>query len=87
MPIAHDDSLRRGELCAAQRSLGSATEIPLRFVFLGFATLCLLGLGLGDPRVTQGSPKGHPSVTQGSPKRRIEQMLCLQQAWGNAGWG
>jgi len=25
-----------------------------------------LGLGLGDPRVTLGSPKRHPSVTQGS---------------------
>jgi hypothetical protein len=31
-----------------------------------------LGLGLGDPWVTQGWPKGHPSVAQGRPKRRIE---------------
>src|SRR5436305_8503268 len=30
-----------------------------------------LGLGLGDPWVTQGSRKGHPSVTQGRPKGRL----------------
>jgi hypothetical protein len=39
------------KFCAAQQSLDFAMEIPLRFVLLGVATLCLLGLGLGDPRV------------------------------------
>ena len=36
-------------------------------------------LGLGDPWVTQGWPKGHPSVAQGRPKRRFTKVLCLQQ--------
>jgi hypothetical protein len=35
------------------------------------ATLCRLGLGLGDPWVTQASPKGDPSVTHGSRKGRF----------------
>jgi hypothetical protein len=30
-----------------------------------------LGLGLGDPWVTQASPKGDPSVTHGSRKGRF----------------
>jgi hypothetical protein len=38
---------------------------PLHFVFFeDFATLCLLGLGLGRPRATQGSPKRHPREAQ-----------------------
>jgi hypothetical protein len=69
--------------------LGSATEIPLRFVFLGLRpSACLgLGLGLGGPRATQGPPKRHARVTQGSRKGRIEEVLCLQQAREKAGWG
>jgi hypothetical protein len=82
MPVAHDDGLRRGELCAAQRSLGSATGIPLRFVFLGLRPSACWDWDW----VTQGSPKGHARATQGSPKRRIEQMLCLQQTRKKAGW-
>jgi len=75
MPITHDDSLRRGELCTAQRSLGSATEIPLRFVFLG----------LQPPAywvwdwVAQGPPKGHAGATQAPRKRgpRVELNKCF----------
>lgn len=42
-------------------------------------TLSRLRLGLGDPRVTQGPPKGHPGVTQARPKGRFVQALCLQR--------
>jgi len=38
------------------------------------ATLCRLGLGLGDPWVTQGSRKGLPTVTQGPPKGRFDEV-------------
>jgi len=50
----------------------NATGLPLRFVFYeNCDPLPILGLGLGDPRVTPGSPKGHPSVTQAWPKGRM----------------
>ena len=46
-----------------------------------------LGLGLGHPRVTPGSPKRHPWVTHGSRLGRPEQVLCLQQKMKKAGVG
>jgi hypothetical protein len=59
----------------------AATGKPLRFVFLRAlrpsADLGLgleLGLGLGDPRVTQASRMGDPSVTQGKPERGFVEL-------------
>ena len=51
------------------------------------ATLCRLGLGLGDPSVTPGSPKRHPWVTPGSPLGRIAEVFCLQQELKKRGVG
>ena len=48
---------------------GSATEDSVAFRVLGqFATLCLLGIGIG-----LGWPLGGPSVAQGPPKRRARE--------------
>ena len=56
---------------------------PLRFVFfVDFTTLCLLGLGLGHPWVSQGSRKGLPGVMQGSPKRQIVEVSLLATKHG-----
>jgi hypothetical protein len=57
-PLAHDDNLKCGD-CA-----------PHGF---SFATLCLLGLGLGvgHPWATQAPPKGHARATQAPRKGRF----------------
>jgi len=52
----------------------------------GLATLCRLGLGLGDPWATQGPRKGHPSVAQGRPKRRFMlSMFVCNKSWKMGG--
>ncbi|SRR5579871_1091952 len=58
-----------------------------------FATLCLLGLGLGlglrGPWVAQAWPKGHPSVAQGRPKRRFGEtsLFATKTKKGGVGVG
>jgi len=46
-----------------------------------------LGLGLGHPRVTQGSPKRHPRATQGPPKRRFGVRALFSTKAGKRGVG
>jgi hypothetical protein len=72
---------------------GMGTDLQLRngksvaFVFLGkLRPSACSRLGLGDPRVSQASPKGDPSVTQGTPKGRIEiSALFAAKEWNKPG--
>jgi hypothetical protein len=66
--------------------LQCATGNPLRLCFGELRPSACLRLGLGDPRVSQASPKGDPSVTQGTPKGRIEiSALFAAKEWNKPG--